>query len=213
MSIVNPGDSGPRVPAVFDDRVIFGYPEPAQQAPPPPPPQKSGGSAVAAAFGMFFIMLIPCAILGWLVYDLNSRVSATEGQATVALETRITELTTANASKDSRIVELEQEAVRQRNTLAQQRELIASFSPSIRAQLEERQARVERIAVLLSAEPGGESLMPANLRTIPPWDTEGVRILTAHNRALEDFENRRRAMMNLPPAQPYRPGEIRPGGD
>lgn len=213
MSIVNPGDSGPRVPAIFDDRVIFGYPEPNQPAPPAPAPQKSGGGAVTAAFVMFFIMLIPCAILGWLMFDLSNRVAVTESQATAALEARITQLTSAGAGKDTRIAELEQQAINLRNTQAQQRELIASFSPSIRVQLEERQARIERIAVLLSAEPGGEQLLPTNLRTIPPWDTEGVRILTAHNRALEDFENRRRAAMNLPPAQPYRTGAIRPGGD
>ncbi len=199
MSIVNPGDSGPRVPAVFDDRVIFGYPEPSQPVQQAPPPQKSGGGAVAAAFGMFFIMLIPCAILGWFVYDFNKRFETGESERIGNQLARIAELETANTSKDNRIVELEQMVVRQNNTLAQERELNASFSPSIRALLAERQYRYDDIINLLG---DNQQQLPANLRAIPAWDTEGVRILTTHVRALEDYQTRLRARINLPPPPP-----------
>ncbi len=208
MTIMYPGDSQPdRVPAVFDDRVIFGYPD--QSPPPQPPPRKGGGGGMTGALVMFAVMLIPCAILGLLVWNLTSKMDEIETATKVGFEKQIAELTSANTGLTAAVAERDRTITGQEGSIRDRDLVIASFSPQVRKLIEERQERVKRIGVLLTSAPDGEDRLPADLRDMPPWDTDAIRILTDHNKKLDDYEKRLRARPVS--TQPTVPGKIGPG--
>jgi len=179
MSVVNPGNPrSERVPAVFDDRVIFGYPDPgASHAPPPPQPRSGAAGAVVAAVA---IMLIPCAFLGWLAWvniDARDNDDSVEIAALTTrnetLEQRIRTAESQLSSANGRISELEKslEIVRSVGDLLQQREqLVASIRPKLPSNAD---AQYDRWLAL---------------KDRPVWDKEAIEILTRHNAGLRQLE-------------------------
>jgi flagellar basal body-associated protein FliL len=209
MTIMYPGDSQPeRVPAVFDDRVIFGYPD--QSRPPPPPPPKGGGS-MGAVLAVFAVMLIPCAILGYLVWNMSNEIGTIKADAEKDSQAQITRLTDTNVQLTAAVADRDKTILAKENEIKNANLLIASFSPIVRSLLDERQVRVDRIAVLLSSGDNGADQLPANLRNMPVWDTSAVAILTDHNDKLKAFEDNLRRKLNAPPAPPIQRGTIGAG--
>ncbi|MEQ9507206.1 MAG: hypothetical protein RLO80_13165 [Hyphomonas sp.] len=209
MTIMYPGDSQPeRVPAVFDDRVIFGYPDRA--APPPPPPRRGGGGMLAALI-MFGVMLVPVAILSALVWNLNNKIEQGDQEDVQKFQADIDKLTLENGQLAAAVVDRDKTIKMQKDALIANERLMEAYNPTVRELIQERQTRVDGIGNLLSSGDDGVAQLPPELRNMPPWSTEAVSILTIHNDALKKYEDDLRKKLNQPPAQPIPRGVIGAG--
>lgn len=166
---------------------------------------------MGAAFAMFAIMLIPCAILGYLVWNLNGEIGKIKTGAEMESKQQIEKLTRENGQLTTAVADRDKLILTRDNSIKDRDLLIASFSPPVRNLLQERQIRVDRIAVLLSSGDNGADQLPASLRDMPAWDTTAVAILTDHNQKLKVFEDNLRRKLNAPPAPPITKGEIGAG--
>ena len=190
-----------RLPAVFDDRVIFGYPDPASAH---PPPKSSAASAILATVA---IMMIPLAFLGWLTIDALGKAEQGGAAKVETLEGENKALKADLEAQKVRVagLELEVNAFRSADTA----------SKSIANLLYQREELIRSARAKLPT--GAETSDPewqALKHTPPDWDKAAIQSLTDQIVRLRAYEKKLQARLDARPvSRPVTPGAIEPGRD
>ena len=179
MNIVrSEGLSRGNMPTVFEERTLF----PPPQAPVIDAQFSKNRSGSVVPILIFLFMLVPCAGLGYLVWQSTDQVQQLQGQLdTIKAEgdkaltddfnAKIAALT---ADRDALRVEVE--------TIGESQ---AMFDENIGRLVGESAALITEIEELLADQRKGGAPIPANLKTIPEtWDDAAIEILQKHVDAL-----------------------------
>lgn len=179
MDIVK-SDGLPRgnMPTIFEERTLF---------PPPQPPvidaqfsKNRSGSVVPIL--IFLFMLVPCAGLGYLVWQSTDQVQQlqtqldkmeAEGNDAVAADFNA-QIAAITADRDALRVEVE--------TIGDSQKM---FDENVGRLVGESATLITEIEELLADQRKGGAPIPANLKTIPDtWDDAAIEILQKHVDAL-----------------------------
>ena len=176
MDIVK-SDGLPRgaMPTVFEDRTLF------------PPPvidaqfsKNRSGSVVPAL--IFLFMLVPCAGLGYLVWQSTDQVQQLQTQLD-DMETKGNDAVTADLNAKIAALTADRDALRiEVETIGDSQQM---FNENIGRLVGESATLITEIEELLADQRKGGPPIPANLKTIPDtWDDAAVEILQKHVDAL-----------------------------
>jgi hypothetical protein len=197
-----------RVPAVFDDRVIFGYPDPHQAA--AAPARSGSGNAVVAAVA---IMLVPCAVLGWLVWSQSKDLRGLKTDLAKSGVERVAKLETENETL-KQLVKTRDGSIATLTAQVARYETSQEIFRSVAEQLNERERLVSAILPKLPSDASAPGSKWSALKDRPDWDNAAVDILTKHNAALAAYEKELQAKLDSTPARQstqVRQGTIEPG--
>ncbi|WP_340692914.1 hypothetical protein [Hyphomonas sp.] len=179
MDIVK-SDGLPRgnMPTVFEERTLF---------PPPQPPvidaqfsKNRGGSIVPVL--IFLFMLIPCAGLGYLVWQSTNQVGQLQTQLD-QMEAKGNDAVTADLNAKIAALTADRDALRvEVETIGNSQKM---FDENIGRLVGESATLITEIEELLADQRKGGPPIPASLKTIPEtWDDAAIEILQKHVDAL-----------------------------
>lgn len=176
MDIVK-SDGLPRgaMPTVFEDRTLF------------PPPvidaqfsKNRSGSVVPAL--IFLFMLVPCAGLGYLVWQSTDQVQQLQTQLD-DMETKGNDAVTADLNAKIAALTADRDALRiEVETIGDSQQM---FDENIGRLVGESATLITEIEELLADQRKGGPPIPTSLKTIPEtWDDAAIEILQKHVDAL-----------------------------
>lgn len=177
MDIVK-SDGLPRgaMPAIFEERTLF-----------PPPPvidaqfsKNRSGSVVPVL--IFLFMLVPCAGLGYLVWQSTDQVQQLQTQLD-DMEAKGNDAVTADLNAKIAALTADRDALRiEVETIGDSQQM---FNENIGRLVGESATLITEIEELLADQRKGGPPIPANLKTIPDtWDDAAIEILQKHVDAL-----------------------------
>ncbi|MBU2604724.1 MAG: hypothetical protein KKC43_02385 [Alphaproteobacteria bacterium] len=179
MDIVK-SDGLPRgnMPTIFEERTLF---------PPPQPPiidaqysKNRGGSVVPLL--IFLFMLVPCAGLGYLVWQSTNQVGQLQTQLD-QMEAKGNDAVTADLNAKIAALTADRDALRvEVETIGDSQKM---FDENIGRLVGESGTLITEIEELLADQRKGGPAIPASLKTIPDtWDDAAIEILQKHVDAL-----------------------------
>ncbi|MFT5776201.1 hypothetical protein [Hyphomonas sp.] len=179
MDIVK-SDGLPRgaMPTVFEERTLF---------PPPQAPvidaefsKNRSGSVVPVL--IFLFMLVPCAGLGYLVWQSTNQVGQLQTQLD-QMEAKGNDAVTADLNAKIATLTVDRDALRvEVETIGDSQKM---FDENIGRLVGESATLITEIEELLADQRKGGAPIPASLRTIPDtWDDAAIEILQKHVDAL-----------------------------
>ncbi|KCZ93337.1 hypothetical protein [Hyphomonas johnsonii] len=175
MEIVkSEGLSHGSMPTVFEERTLFSPPQPpvidAQYS------QKRGGSVLPAI--IFLFMLVPCAGLGYMVYQSSGQVEEMRQQIE-GMKTDDTAGEIAGLNAQIAALTTERDALKVEVTTVTDSQ--SMFDKDIGRLVSESAALTTEINDLLAGQRKGGPAIPVSLRTIPDtWDDQAIEILQKH---------------------------------
>lgn len=166
------------MPTIFEERTLF---------PPPQPPiidaqysKNRGGSVVPLL--IFLFMLVPCAGLGYLVWQSTNQVGQLQTQLD-QMEAKGNDAVTADLNAKIAALTADRDALRvEVETIGDSQKM---FDENIGRLVGESATLITEIEELLADQRKGGPPIPASLKTIPEtWDDAAIDILQKHVDAL-----------------------------
>lgn len=166
------------MPTIFEERTLF---------PPPQPPiidaqysKNRGGSVVPLL--IFLFMLVPCAGLGYLVWQSTNQVGQLQTQLD-QMEAKGNDAVTADLNAKIAALTADRDALRvEVETIGDSQKM---FDENIGRLVGESATLITEIEELLADQRKGGPPIPASLKTIPEtWDDAAIDLLQKHVEAL-----------------------------
>ncbi|WP_373004671.1 hypothetical protein [Hyphomonas sp.] len=179
MDIVK-SDGLPRgaMPTVFEERTLFAPP----QAPVIDAQFSKNRSGSVVPVLIFLFMLVPCAGLGYLVWQSTNQVGQLQTQLD-QMEAKGNDAVTADLNAKIATLTVDRDALRvEVETIGDSQKM---FDENIGRLVGESATLITEIEELLADQRKGGAPIPASLRTIPDtWDDAAIEILQKHVDAL-----------------------------